>query len=311
MNITAAIIFRKNASDLDRALTSIRPWVDRIVAVNTSPDGEDDEGAVAVCEKHGADVYRFPWIEDFAAARNFALEQIADDDWVFNFDSDEELPQEEGPKLRKLVELAEKPVVYTSLVLQPPGFTTSSNSRLFPRKGAFWIQPIHEDIRHDPMLPWVQSGLVVKHHYDSREERDSRNLKILEREIEAGRDPDGFMTAYLAMQLMCTEPESPRIDALSADAVERMPAFVPVGKRLGMLLVERWLDKFLLDCQALADKGYVGWDAIVKICGVLVAKGDEAQAKSLAQSALKMGWDGMGFVDELRDSLAYYAGEQE
>jgi glycosyltransferase involved in cell wall biosynthesis len=69
---------------LARAIASIRAVVSEIVVADTGLT----PAARAVAEGLGARVVPFPWREDFAAARNAALE-AARADWLFSLDADE------------------------------------------------------------------------------------------------------------------------------------------------------------------------------------------------------------------------------
>jgi glycosyltransferase involved in cell wall biosynthesis len=80
-------------------LESVRGVVDQIVVVDT---GSTDD-TIAVAERFGAEVYRFPWCDDFAAARNESLRH-ARGQWILYLDADETLTPESAQMLRQLVE---------------------------------------------------------------------------------------------------------------------------------------------------------------------------------------------------------------
>lgn len=82
--LAAVLIVRNEARCIVRCLESVRPWVDRIVVVDTG--STDDTPALA--QSCGAEVHHIAWPDDFAAARNRALD-IADADWNFILDADE------------------------------------------------------------------------------------------------------------------------------------------------------------------------------------------------------------------------------
>lgn len=76
-----AVIARNCPRDLERMLKSIAAYPDQIVVVNTGID-ENEAGfkeTNAVAKSFGAEVYHFPWREDFAAARNFSFEKCSND----------------------------------------------------------------------------------------------------------------------------------------------------------------------------------------------------------------------------------------
>jgi hypothetical protein len=82
--LAATLIVRNEARCIVRCLESVRPWVDRIVLVDT---GSTDD-TVALARACGAEVHHFAWTDDFSAARNYALD-CADADWNLVLDADE------------------------------------------------------------------------------------------------------------------------------------------------------------------------------------------------------------------------------
>lgn len=82
--IAAALIVRDEARCIARCLESVRPHVDRMLVLDTgSVDGTPE--LAAAC---GAEVHHLEWPNDFAAARNHALD-LADADWNLVIDADE------------------------------------------------------------------------------------------------------------------------------------------------------------------------------------------------------------------------------
>lgn len=83
-SIAATLIVRDEARCIVRCLESVRPWVDRIVVLDT---GSTDD-TVKLAEGCGAEVHRLVWPGDFSAARNHVLD-LADADWNLVIDADE------------------------------------------------------------------------------------------------------------------------------------------------------------------------------------------------------------------------------
>lgn len=82
--LAAVLIVRDEARCIARCLASVAPFVDRMVVVDT---GSHDDTPV-LAQQRGAEVHRFAWPDDFAAARNHALD-LADADWSLVLDADE------------------------------------------------------------------------------------------------------------------------------------------------------------------------------------------------------------------------------
>jgi glycosyltransferase involved in cell wall biosynthesis len=84
--IALSMIVRNAEADLPRCLTSVAGIVDEIVVADTgSSDSTCDLAA-----QYGARIIKIPWADDFAQARNQALETVAAD-WVLVLDADEQL----------------------------------------------------------------------------------------------------------------------------------------------------------------------------------------------------------------------------
>jgi tetratricopeptide (TPR) repeat protein len=84
--LSLCMIVRDEERCLARCLASAAPWVGEIVVVDT---GSTDR-SVEIAESFGARVVHFPWINDFSAARNVALD-AAINEWALVLDADEEI----------------------------------------------------------------------------------------------------------------------------------------------------------------------------------------------------------------------------
>ena len=115
--LTLCMIVRDEERTLDACLTSVLPYVDECVLVDT---GSVDR-TVEIATRHGCRVFHFDWCDDFSAARNFGLEQ-ATGDWIIWLDADDTISPECGAKLRELIAMAEDRT--TGFIMQvhiPPG----------------------------------------------------------------------------------------------------------------------------------------------------------------------------------------------
>lgn len=86
MKINLVMIVKNEERSLRRCLKAVRPLVDEMIIADT---GSSDR-TVEIAKSMGARVVEFPWVNDFSAARNFALEQ-SDADWNLVLDADEYL----------------------------------------------------------------------------------------------------------------------------------------------------------------------------------------------------------------------------
>ena len=82
--LALVMIARDEAAAIARALTSARPYVDRMIVLDTGSVDATPE----IAAKLGAEVSRFSWCDDFAAARNASL-ALSDAAWNLVLDADE------------------------------------------------------------------------------------------------------------------------------------------------------------------------------------------------------------------------------
>lgn len=67
VTISLCMIVKDEEAVLKRCLESAKEIADEMIVVDTGSRDQTRE----IAEKEGARVYQFPWIDDFAAARNF------------------------------------------------------------------------------------------------------------------------------------------------------------------------------------------------------------------------------------------------
>lgn len=86
MKISACVIVRNEERNIGNWLDNVMPIADEVVVVDT---GSQDK-TLDILHERGINVYHFPWCNDFAAAKNYAIEQ-ATGDWIIFLDADEYL----------------------------------------------------------------------------------------------------------------------------------------------------------------------------------------------------------------------------
>jgi glycosyltransferase involved in cell wall biosynthesis len=70
------MIARDEARAIARTLQSARPFVERMIVLDTG----STDATRQIAAEAGAEVFDFAWVDDFAAARNAALDH-SDADW--------------------------------------------------------------------------------------------------------------------------------------------------------------------------------------------------------------------------------------
>lgn len=200
--LTVCIIARDEEENIKRAIASVRPYATEILVVDT---GSTDNTAT-VAASMGATVLQFRWIDDFSAARNFALDH-ANGEWVLMLDADEALRASTAGNLNSLLADRTVDAYRVRLVNISEGTETSSVpiTRLFRNKPSFrYHGAIHEQIV-DKIIQAngrIRDCALVVEHYgyneaeNIRKSRRERNLRLLERAVQ--ENPD---SAYLQLQL--------------------------------------------------------------------------------------------------------------
>src|ERR1700759_3807438 len=97
-SLTLSMIVRDGATWLAACLDSARDIADQIVIADT---GSVDD-SIAIARSRGATVFVIPWHDDFAAARNAALERVPAG-WVLSLDADEQLDRHAQPQVTALL----------------------------------------------------------------------------------------------------------------------------------------------------------------------------------------------------------------
>ena len=96
--LTLSMIVKNEAANLRECLESVNGVVDEIVIVDTG----STDNTLKIAEEFGASIYHFEWINDFSAARNFALSKSTGD-WILYLDADERLDSRSKQELSHLL----------------------------------------------------------------------------------------------------------------------------------------------------------------------------------------------------------------
>ena len=194
-SLALVMIVRDEARCIERCLASARPWVDNMIVLDTG--SRDDTAARA--RRAGAQVHHFAWIDDFAAARNAALD-LCDADWRLVLDADEWV----ASGAESLVAARDSAAHFIGQIQVTSHFGAGRDSgespcwlpRVLPR-GVRYRGRIHE--QPDEAVPRQRLGLVVGHdgYLDEQlQAKAGRNERLLRRAlVEQPNDP------YLRYQL--------------------------------------------------------------------------------------------------------------
>ncbi|MFT4106044.1 MAG: glycosyltransferase family 2 protein [Lacrimispora sp.] len=103
VRLSQCMIVKDEEKNIRRALS----WGKGIVYEQIVVDTGSTDRTVEIAEEMGAKVYHFPWINDFSAAKNFAIEK-ARGNWIAFLDADEYFSEEHVKKILPLLKQIEK-----------------------------------------------------------------------------------------------------------------------------------------------------------------------------------------------------------
>jgi glycosyltransferase involved in cell wall biosynthesis len=192
IKLSLTMIVKNEARCLARCLRSIRSVVDEMIIADTG----STDGTAQMAAEFGAKVLPFTWLDDFAAARNFALAHAAGE-WILVLDADEYASEMLPGEIRSFI--SGPPQIGRLKIVsefRQHGQTLRSStfvSRLFPH-GVQFAGRIHEQLASP--LPRVNLHGELWHDGYLETKKSERNVRLLQAEIL--REPQ---SAYLQFQL--------------------------------------------------------------------------------------------------------------
>ena len=222
MLLSAALIVRDESLVLDDFLASIRDVVDEIVVVDTGSVDSSRE----IAARYRACLIEHPWNDDFAEARNVALD-AAGGDWILYIDADERL----GPTDRTSIEglLIDAREVAFRLLLRPDLRSTPYREyRLWrndPRirfRGRIHekVTPAIAQVSRAGGRPISDCDLLLTHvgYEGDQRHKHLRNLPLLQAEL--ARDPDNLFNRHHLARILEGLGDREEAGKVLADAVD-------------------------------------------------------------------------------------------
>ncbi len=181
--ISLCMIVRNEARLLPDCLASARGVWDELVVVDT---GSTDE-SVQIAERSGAKVARIEWADDFAAARNTALD-LASGEWVLILDADERVSTSLKEQLRAIT--TDPTVGAATVVIQNRlahgGRRLSRLLRVFRRDaGIRFKHRIHEDVTESVATYLSRTGTCLAALSGTVEHLGYQRSRMVERDKKA------------------------------------------------------------------------------------------------------------------------------
>ncbi len=195
--ISLTLIARDEESVIARCLESAKSIADELIVVDTGSVDATRE----IARNVGATVIDFPWVDDFSAGRNAALE-AATGRWILVLDADEYLPASSANAIRTLIaETRDAPRAFHLLnkSSSDEGRTgvVGKIVRLFPnRTDVRYEWPVHEQVVtslrradipiHDTEIEIIHTGYT---NAEINLKKQTRNLRILDSFLSSTATP--------------------------------------------------------------------------------------------------------------------------
>ncbi len=183
--LSLCMIVKNEEVHLTKCLSSVKNVADEIVVVDT---GSNDK-TIEIAESFGAKIFHFDWIDDFSAARNYALSKCTGN-WILYLDADEELNTNSIAELLNKIN-NKSAGIYCSVKSLGTNLTNGSISkypRLFVNDSRLKFSgKVHEQINealNKNKIPIIDSDIEIIHHgyaidEESLKQKKERNLRLL------------------------------------------------------------------------------------------------------------------------------------
>lgn len=210
VRISQCMIVKDEEKNIEQALSWGKDFMYEQIVVDT---GSSDR-TVELAEAMGAKVFHFPWVDDFAAAKNYALKQ-ASGSWIAFLDADEYIPDDMTDKvLPLLTELMDTSYMVLMCDLMNMGnegklFAGSTQFRFFRNSPDICYDgKIHESLRikgkgiQSSEILNVSEEFIIIHTGYIREVmnekgKGERNRRILFKELEE-QPENRYLMGYIA-----------------------------------------------------------------------------------------------------------------
>ncbi|MCL2226081.1 MAG: glycosyltransferase family 2 protein [Oscillospiraceae bacterium] len=218
VRLSQCMIVKDEEKNIEKALS----WAKNIAFEQIVVDTGSTDRTVEIAKKMGAKVFHFEWINDFSAAKNFAIEQ-ATGNWIAFLDADEYFSDEDAKKLMLLLKkMRSYPEMHEKcLVLNVPLVNLNDQGQIgsiYDQERVFRNIPrarfkgkIHELLDMNPEDVYRVDEITVIHTGYSEsvyEEtgKAGRNIDMLRKEL-LERPDDINLKAFLADALVVEQAQ--------------------------------------------------------------------------------------------------------
>ena len=260
VRLSQCMIVKNEEKNINRALS----WAKKAAFEQIVVDTGSTDRTVEIAESMGAKVFHIDWINDFAVAKNYAIEQ-ATGNWIAFLDADEYLSPEDTDKLMVVLkEIEENPEMRNNvLILSTPLINLDDRNRAFSvyrqrrifrnMKNIRYTGRIHEALTvHEGVISINDISIIhtgyASSSYSETSKHD-RNIGMLREELEKSPD-DIDIKAYLADSLnnraRLLNPgspgEDPEADILYKEVIESSSITRVMKKKAYMYFIQKYVN---------------------------------------------------------------------
>ena len=200
ISLSLCMIVKNEEAVLERILKPVSQVMDAILIADTGSSDRTKE----IAEQYTSLVYDFPWCDDFSAPRNFLLEKVRTDYWMW-LDADDVLDEENLEKLKSLKETLD-PGTDVVMMEYAAGFDQSGRTtfsyfreRIMKTSRNFrWNGAVHETVIPEGNI--IYSDVVIRHRKCGKGDPD-RNLRIYEKMLAGGETLEPRHQLYYGREL--------------------------------------------------------------------------------------------------------------
>ena len=289
--LSVGIIYRNEIRCLERCLKALQPLKAAIPCEIVMADTGSDDGSRQVAEQYADQVFDFPWIDDFSAARNAVMDRCTGK-WYLSLDADEVLDADFGELVAFLHSPAADQAQMSYLMIN--NYTDPEDLKKFvPNQalrlvnlstGARFTGKIHEKID----MPNGFAACTLAHtqlwhdgYLLQEGKKKQRNLPLIEAEL--AKAPDDPALLMQALESSYTKEQAQtyaeRIVALIDSGSNSRPGLEPVMYRDAVKVAAVQQLPQLADWTAAAlakypDSPYVAIDACYYAVSAALRSGD-------------------------------------
>ena len=226
VRLSQCMIVKNEEKNIEKALR----WAKGVAFEQIVVDTGSTDNTVEIAKKMGATVYHFEWISDFAAAKNYAIEQ-ATGNWIAFLDADEYYSSVDAKKvmvyLRNIMADPQMRQNYLALNCKISNvddegkpFSVFQQQRIFRNIPSIrFVGKIHERltlgserVAHVNEITIIHTGYSRSAYQETN--KAERNIEMIKKELDESPDNPDLMV-YLADSLWIRGDETSAADALA------------------------------------------------------------------------------------------------